>query len=37
MDLALLDGVLQRADYVLLTDHVGKRPGAVAAVERRAS
>ena len=34
VDLALLDGVRQRPDDVLLADYVGERPGAVAAVER---
>ena len=34
VDLALLDGVAQRAHDVLLADDVGERPRAVAAVER---
>ena len=33
MDLALLDGVAQRAHDVLLADDVGERAGAVTAVE----
>ena len=36
MHLALFHRVAQRLDHVLLTDDVGKRPGTVAAVERRA-
>ena len=36
VDLALLDGVAERADHVLLTDDVGERAGTVAAVERGA-
>ena len=36
VDLALLDGVAQRAHDVLLADHVGEGARAVAAVERGA-
>ena len=36
VDLALLDGVAERAHDVLLADDVGERAGAVAAVERGA-
>ena len=36
VDLPLLDGVAERAHDVLLTDDVGERARAVAAVERRA-
>ena len=36
VDLAPLDGVLERAHDVLLADDVGERAGAVAAVERGA-